>query len=262
MTDKNIETKQTLKEAERALERVIAGDAAFKDAVQQSVRSFAHDIKNPLNALMGHSQLLVNGLIEPDRQLESAEAIHRAAERMLTLCNGMLEDTIKLEEGIVGPGEDEIQDFEVSDIIEEVSVLYKQMAEDRAIKLTTNINSTFPTLHTVPQHIYRSLTNILSNAMKFTHKGGKVSINAEMDEDGDAIIFVIRDSGEGIPAEQLPHILKPYQTTVSARGDKGTGLGLPIVNQLMLELGGRMEISSRQNEGTKVTLRFPRTLHA
>ncbi|MDP6645861.1 MAG: HAMP domain-containing sensor histidine kinase [Rhodospirillales bacterium] len=262
MAKSDKKAKKALKDAQKALERVLKNENAFKDAVRLSVRSFAHDIKNPLNALIGYSQLMCHGTIPPEKYLESAEVIDTAAKRMLALRNSMLEEDWDDKNGTQGPAEDEVQDFEVADMIGEVETLFQQTASDRDIDFSTRVSEDFPTLHTVPQHIYRALTNTLSNAMKFTAGGGNVSLKAEMDGSGDAVLFVIRDSGEGIPATQLKEILKPYKTTVSARGDEGTGLGLPIVNQLMLELGGRMEISSREHQGTKVTLRFPKTLQA
>ena len=134
------------------------------------------------------------------------------------------------------------------------------MAEDCDIRLTSDVSTDFPKINTVPRHLYRALTNILSNAMKFTPGGGKIEINADVDEQEDAVILVVRDSGEGIPAQQIPHIQKPYKTTVLPHGDKGTGLGLSIVNQLMLELGGKMEIHSEENAGTTVMLWFPKKM--
>ena len=134
------------------------------------------------------------------------------------------------------------------------------MAEDCDIRLTSDVSTDFPKINTVPRHLYRALTNILSNAMKFTPGGGKIEINADVDEQEDAVILVVRDSGEGIPAQQIPHIQKPYKTTVLPHGDKGTGLGLSIVNQLMLELSGKMEIHSEENAGTTVMLWFPKKM--
>ena len=126
--------------------------------------------------------------------------------------------------------------------------------------MSTDVSADFPKINTVPRHPYRALTNILSNAIKFTPGGGDIEINADIDQQEDAVILVVRDSGEGIPAQQIPHILQPYKTSVSPYGDKGTGLGLPIVNQLMLELGGKMEIHSEEQHGTTVTLRFPKKM--
>ena len=77
------------------------------------------------------------------------------------------------------------------------------MAEDCDIRLTSDVSTDFPKINTMPRHLYRALTNILSNAMKFTPGGGKIEINADVDEQEDAVILVVRDSGEGIPASKF-----------------------------------------------------------
>ncbi len=254
------DAKRALREAQSALEHILEDENAFKEAVQRSVRQFAHDIKNPLTAMIGYSKLMASGKLEPETFPENSEIIHKAALRMLNLCESMVENSERMDPEDNEIPEDQIQDVDAVEILEEVETLFGEMAAEREINLISNIAEDFPTLHTVPTHLYRSLTNIMSNAMKFTPGGGEIAINAEVDEADEAVIFVVRDSGAGIPAKQIPQILQPYKTTVSPHGDKGTGLGLPIVNQLMMELGGKMEISSRENEGTTVKLRFPKNL--
>ena len=260
----NDDATQALREAEAALEKALADQGQFEDEVRAKVRRFAHDIKNPLTAMIGLSKLMKMGMTTPDKIKPNAEIIHSSATRILGLCDDMLAETdahIKGDE-IDQPAfdKDEIQDVDAAEMIEEVTSLYTEMAAEREISLSAEVSADFPKINTGPGHLYRALTNILSNAMKFTPGGGEIEINADVDEQQDAVILVIRDSGEGIPAQQIPKILQPYKTTVSPHGDKGTGLGLPIVNQLMLELGGKMEIHSEENEGTTVTLRFPKKM--
>jgi two-component system cell cycle sensor histidine kinase PleC len=256
--------RQALQEAESALEKALSEQDALKEHVMSEVKQFAHDIKNPLTAMIGLSKLMKMGLTPAEKVVPNAAIIHQSSTRILELCEDMLLDT---EAALQGDGskskaanENKIQDVDAAEMIEEVTSLYTDMAKERDIRLSATVSEDFPKINTIPRHLYRSLTNILSNAMKFTPGGGTIEINADVDESEDAVIFVVRDSGEGIPAEQIPHILKPYKTTVSPHGDKGTGLGLSIVNQLMLELGGKMEITSREHEGTTVTLRFPKNM--
>ena len=256
------DARQALRNAEEALQRVLEDENAFKKMVKQSVREFAHDIKNPLTAMVAYSKVMSTGMSEADQYQKYSEIIHKASLRILGLCEGMLEGTESLN--IDAPEteipEDQIQDVDVSEVIEEVGALYQELADKRGISLNFDVSTEFPILHTVPRHLYRSLTNIVSNSLKFTPRGGDVSINAKLDKNDDAIIFVVRDSGQGIPAHQIPQILKPYETTPSPHGEKGTGLGLPIVYQLMLELGGNMEITSKEHQGTTVTLKFPKNM--
>tara|TARA_B100000315_G_scaffold218823_1_gene220346 strand:- start:1943 stop:2740 length:798 start_codon:yes stop_codon:yes gene_type:complete len=258
------DSQRALREAEAALEKALADQAQLKNEVMAKVHQFAHDIKNPLTAMIGLAKLMKMGMTTPDKVQPNAEIIYNSATRILGLCEDMLADTdgrIKGDEAAkTAVDEDQVQDVDAAEMIEEITALYTEMAEERDIKLTAEVSDNFPKINTVPRHLYRALTNILSNALKFTPGGGEIDINADVDEHQDAVILVVRDSGGGIPAEQIPHILKPYKTTVSPHGDKGTGLGLSIVNQLMLELGGKMEIHSQKNEGTTVTLRFPKKM--
>jgi two-component system, cell cycle sensor histidine kinase PleC len=255
------DTKRALRNAETALENSLTDQADLKEEVMSKVKQFAHDIKNPLTAMIGLSKLMKMGVTTPEKIQPNAEIIHQSATRILGLCEDMLmhtEAALSADKiNIATVDDDKVQDVDAAEMIEEVTSLYAEMAQERDINLTADVSDDFPKINTIPRHLYRALTNIMSNAMKFTPGGGHVEINAGIDKQEDAMILVIRDSGDGIPAQQIPQILKPYKTTVSPHGDKGTGLGLPIVNQLMLELGGKKEISSREHEGTTVTLRFP-----
>lgn len=264
MNTKNGDTIRALREAEAALKKSLEDQATIRETVMTMVKQFAHDIKNPLTPIMGLTKLMKLGMTPAEKIEPNAEIIHQAAMRILGLCEDMLSQTEavldKNAANTEAVDEDKVQNVDATEMIKELTSLYANMAEERDINLSTDISKNFPKLHTVPRDLHRALSNIMSNAMKFTPGGGEIKINADIDEQHDAVILVVRDSGEGIPAEQIPHILKPYKTTVSPHGDKGTGLGLPIVNQMMLEIGGKMEIHSHEHQGTTVTLRFPKSM--
>jgi len=137
-----------------------------------------------------------------------------------------------------------------------ISKLFNEVASQRNIEISTNISSDFPLLRLPSQHLYRVLSNIVSNAVKFTPAGGKIVIEADVDENEDAYIMVIRNTGPGIPADDIMRILDPYHSEESLYGEKGTGLGLPIVSKLMRDIGGHLGITS--NGITTITLKFPR----
>ncbi|MBT3990476.1 MAG: HAMP domain-containing histidine kinase [Rhodospirillaceae bacterium] len=264
MNSNDEENEREMRDVEATLVKALQDHAGLKDDVMAKVKQFAHDIKNPLTAMIGLSKLMKSGMTTADKIQPNAEIIHQSSVRILDLCEDMLLHTeAALNENRATPkaiDNDKVQDVDAVEIIEEVAALYAEMARERDINLRVEISENFPKIHTVPAHLYRALTNIMSNAMKFTPAGGEVAIKAEIDDLDDAVILVVRDTGGGIPATQIPHILQPYKTTVSPHGDKGTGLGLPIVNQLMMALGGKMEIHSQEHEGTTVTLRFPKKM--
>ncbi len=258
------DAKASLRAAEAALEQSIVRERQLKEAVEHRIAEFAHDVKNPLNAMLAYSEVIKDELMGPigsDLYKEYVGIIHTSSLRLLELCQTVLDRsrTEALDREAV-PLDEDFQDIDMGRLIGEVATLYSEQARQRGISLETTAAPNFPLISAVPQHLYRAMTNLLSNAVKFTPHGGKVRIDARLDKSEDAVVLVIRDSGEGIPTDQILRIQQSYETTVSARGDKGTGLGLPIVNRLMAQLGGSMAISSREGAGTRVTLRFPRSM--
>ena len=129
------DARQTLRNAEEALQRVLEDENAFKNMVKQSVREFAHDIKNPLTAMIAYSKVMSTGMSEADQYQKYSEIIHKASLRILGLCQGMLDGTENLN--IDAPEtkipEDQIQDVDVSEVIEEVGALYKELADKRGV---------------------------------------------------------------------------------------------------------------------------------
>jgi len=258
------EARTSLRAAEAALEDSIERERRLKEAVEQRIAEFAHDVKNPLNAMIAYSEVIKDelmGPIESEVYKEYVGILHTSALRLLELCQTILgrARSEALDREAV-PQEEDFQDVDVGRLIDEVTTLYAEQARQRRIALETKMAPDFPLIHAVPQHLYRAMTNLLSNAVKFTPQGGKVTIDAHLDESEDAVVVVIRDSGEGIPADQILRLQQSYETTVSPYGDEGTGLGLSIVNRLMAQLGGSMAIASREGAGTRVTLRFPRSM--
>ena len=250
------EAKKLLREAETAIERLLDEHQSMDAQVHLRVREFAHDIKNALSGAIGFSQLMKNGVLDKKQIEKHSETIHRSASRAVEICNAMLHAS----DPDGHPAPDAEQDVKVGEIVEEVCEMFGTAATERGVKLQAEVSPDFPPINTVPQHVYRALTNIVTNALKFTPEGGNIAVKADLDEADDAVVLVVRDSGEGIPADQIMEILKPGVTTMSARGDKGTGLGLPIVAQLVKELGGTVGISSRPGHGTAVTLKFPKAM--
>ena len=253
-----------LRAAEAALEDSIERERRLKEAVEQRIAEFAHDVKNPLNAMIAYSEVIKDelmGPIESEVYKEYVGILHTSALRLLELCQSILgkAPSEALDREAV-PQEEDFQDVDMGRMIDEVATLYAEQARQRGIALETKVAPDFPLIHAVPQHLYRAMTNLLSNAVKFTPQGGKVIVDAHLDESEDAVVVVVRDSGKGIPTDQILRIQQAYETTVSSRGDKGTGLGLPIVSKLMAQLGGSMAITSRESAGTRVTLRFPRSM--
>ena len=261
------EAKDALRDAERALSAALEKEKDLTEQHQRQVAEIAHDMKNPLNAMIAYTQIMqgLGGMdLKPDDYVQYSTIVHKSAERLLDICKLLLRETRpSADETHETDGKldaDVDQDVHVSELINEITDLFGEMASQRKIKIETDIEPDFPDLHTIPLHLNRALTNLMSNAVKFTNRGGVISIGAKIDKTKNAVLFVVRDSGEGIPMHEIARIQRPYETTMSPFLDEGTGLGLPVVNKLVSELGGVMNITSQPHAGTTVMLKFPATM--
>jgi len=246
-----------LRNSERALESALKRECFNDSSAEARILETAHDIRANLSPIIGYSEIFKDEFYGPlgnDKYRDSAKTIHVATTRLFEICNSILNaDTIIASEENTQEGKESV---DAAKTIGEIINLFKDVAIRRNIELTSKISPDFPILKLPSQHLYRAISNLVSNAMKFTPSGGKVSIEVNVDDYDDAYIMVIRNTGPGIPADQIMRLLKPYQTEESLYGEDGTGLGLPIVNKLMQEMGGTFEIKS--NGTTTITLKFPK----
>ncbi|MDH5188106.1 MAG: HAMP domain-containing histidine kinase [Rhodospirillaceae bacterium] len=252
---RHVKTKSTLKAVEAAMEEAIRLKKIAETRCVQMQAEVAHDIKNPLTAMMGHISFLqseILGSLGDKRYMSSVLSLDKSAKRLLEICNTLLHEKDAEEKLVSGK-----KITRVSNVAGEIVDLFAVMAKERGVSLEADIPKNFPDINADPQEMYRVLSNLTSNAIKFTPKGGKVQILAEVDKDDNAFIMVVRDSGVGMTPEQIRDVLDMQATTVSPHGDVGTGHGLAIVNRIVREMGGRMEIVSSENRGTKVKLKFP-----
>ena len=261
---KDKDLKAALKTAEDALEKAIAREREQAETLRLRIAEVVHDIKNPLNALLAFSDLLRRETLGPigdARYKQYAETIHTAGQRLLEYCQTMLDHYLRDEERRKAEDDPNIpQVVNAAEMVREIVALHQELAEQRGIHLEAKIAADFPALHTIPINLHRAMTNLISNALKFTPRGGKVTVDAHVDKNKDAVVIVIRDSGVGILASDILRILSPGGASQSEHGEQGAGLGLNIVTRLIREAGGDVEIKSDKNGGTAVTLRFPREL--
>lgn len=252
------ETKQALRDAEEALEDAIQRQSMLQSQCHQSIAEIVHDIKNPLTAMMGFLTLIKNEVAGPignDSYKDYMGTLDRSANRMLDICNSLLGEYAK-EKDAKQPK----KIVKVSALAEEVRELFAAQAEERDVSLEAHVPTQFPDIRADPQDMYRVLTNLVSNSIKFTPRGGKVQIQAEVDEKDNSFLMVVRDSGVGMSKEQIKDVIQSHRSTVSPHGDVGTGQGLSIVNRIIRDLGGSLDIISTENRGTRIKLRFPKKI--
>jgi two-component system, cell cycle sensor histidine kinase PleC len=242
---------------------VAARDAALRSSQAKSnfLANVSHELRTPLNAILGFSEALTSGIFGRlgERQAEYIGDIHLAGKRLLALINDIL-DLSKLEAG----------KMELREELVDLSRVAADAARDlretsRAADVSIELDLA-PALSVLGDQLRlrQIIDNLLSNAVKFTPPGGLIGVTVKRRRDGGTLI-IVTDTGVGIPAGDLARVFQPFEQSDShlARRNQGTGLGLPLVRQLVERHGGTVRMSSESGVGTEVVIELPveRTLH-
>ena len=244
------------------LERELLRHQLATEAAQTASRikseflaNMSHELRTPLNAVIGFSDLVLTkafGDLNP-RYEEYAKLINEAGHHLLSLVSDIL-DLAKIEAGRFSC------DFRVFDLKESAAgclPLIEQRAAERNIRVEAQVPDGPVEVEADMRGCKQILINILSNAVKFSRPGGKVTLKLAQ-EDGEAMIAV-RDEGIGIPADLLARIGQPFEqgSNDPMLAREGTGLGLALVKALISRHGGRFTVESRENVGTTITVWLP-----
>jgi HAMP domain-containing protein/signal transduction histidine kinase/CheY-like chemotaxis protein len=229
----------------------------------QFLANMSHELRTPLNSLLILSKLLAenrDGNLT-DKQREFAGTINAAGTDLLSLINDIL-DLSKIESGTVSL---ELGDVVLEDMLDHVERTFRQIAEERNLAFSVEVDSELPqVVRTDTKRLQQVLRNLLSNAFKFTEKGG-VTMKLGSAEGSSLragqqwIAFSITDTGIGIPKDKLRIIFEAFQQAdgTTSRKFGGTGLGLAISRELARLLGGELIVSSKVGEGSTFTLFLP-----
>lgn len=258
------ECKAALRDAEKALAAVLERESKQQDVHRKETAELVHELRTPLTAIAGFCEIMKNETLGPlgtPTYKEHATIIHEAAMQLLEICERVLPATA---DEVVMPAP-AIKDVDVGSLAGDVVVLFSEMARQRGVHVTAEVAPDFPILKTDPVRLRQVLANLISNAIKFTPAGGRVTVKSRVDPHEGAAILLVQDQGRGIPAEKIVSILRSMSMLMptaknagaSPHGDRGSGLGLQIAYRLAQEIGGRLEIVSKENVGTIVSIKFP-----
>ncbi len=212
----------------------------------------SHELRTPLTAILGFLQLVLDGAVEdPAKQLNFLRIAHQSAEKLLTIINDVL-DLAKIEAGRL-----EVHHAPVPArrVLEDVEALFRHQMKGQGLSFTVLPPPEAAVLWADPDRTVQILTNLLSNAMKFTPRGGSIEVGCAA-VDG-RIAFSVRDTGCGIPEGELEAVFDSfYQVDGSTtRRHGGTGLGLTISRRLAEMMGGTLELESAgDSQGTTARL--------
>jgi len=268
-----------IKNREIELARASLEEKAEQLAISSKYKSeflanMSHELRTPLNSLLILSKMLSDnpeGNLN-DKQIEFASTIHNAGSDLLELINDIL-DLSKVEAGKmdVHPGKVALE--EVGDYIEQT---FHPVASEKGLEFRIELAKGAPKqITTDEQRLQQILRNLLSNAFKFTEKGGVtmtvsaapddiVLANDELRKSGKVVAFSVEDTGIGIPEEKLRLIFESFQQADggTSRRYGGTGLGLSISREIARLLGGEIQVRSEEGKGSKFTLYLPITYTA
>jgi signal transduction histidine kinase len=257
------ETKARLEEQGRDLEQMARRLRAARDEAERANRAkseflanMSHELRTPLNAIIGFSEMLESGYGGElsDRQVSYAKDIHESGQHLLQIINNVL-DMSKVEAG-------QYQLFEaavdVRDVARAALTIIGGRAREGDITLELEIGTTLPPVMADERCLRQVMLNLVSNAVKFTRPGGKVTVTGSMASD-DGIAIQVTDTGIGIAPEAIDLVMEPFQQANGSfsREFEGTGLGLTISKNFVELHGGRLTIESEVEIGTTVTVWLP-----
>ena len=234
----------------RTLERARDAALASAQAKGQFLANVSHEVRTPLNGILGLLQL-VDPKALPPRQTEYMHEVHKSAHSLLAIVNDLL-DLSKIEAGEMRL---ESVPFDIAAMIEEVSVNYASAAQAKGIELLSDIGPDVPAeVCGDPLRLRQVVSNLVNNAVKFT-KEGEVVVQVRLRQQGPgyaALSFRVSDTGVGISKERADAIFRPFsqEDASTTREYGGTGLGLPICRQLVELMGGTLGLSSEPGRGS------------
>ena len=217
--------------------------------------NMSHELRTPLNSILLLSKLMSDSDTLGKEYVEYADVIQSSGQGLLTLINEIL-DLSTIESGKMNL---EITEVKIEEVKRNLSALFVPVAKNKNLEFYINVGEDIvKSFHTDRMRMEQILKNLLSNAFKFT-SSGSVSMTISQDKEGKNLSFAVSDTGIGIKEDKLKLVFEAFQQADGStrRRFGGTGLGLSISKELARLLGGRIEVESNENAGSKFTLIIP-----
>ena len=249
------------KEEQQRQVRLLKGALSAAEQSEKSQQQFfsvmSHDMRTPLNIIIGMTGLALQPNCKPDKIKDYLNKIGAASQQLLALINDILEIS-RLEQGNVSM---EIKTFDLRTAMETWASPFQAQAQarDKIFELSIDIKDSL--IKGDPARLGQVINNLVSNAMKFTREGDHISVSLRQMDEGkrNNYLFVVEDTGSGMSEDFLPKLFDPYEREVrfGAKDVMGTGLGMPIVKNLVTRMGGQIAVTSTLGKGTTFSVTLP-----
>ncbi|MCD6519011.1 MAG: hybrid sensor histidine kinase/response regulator [Anaerolineae bacterium] len=252
---------RALEEATYRIERMnrelIAARQEAETARAQKARFTAmvsHELRGPLNLILGFSHLIVHaperyGSPLPSAYVKDIESIHRNAQHLAALVDDIL-DLARIEAAKLPLSRDRV---DLKDVVQRTFQIVQPLAERKGLYLRQEAEGSLPWIIADPVRLRQALLNLLVNAIRVTEKGG---ITVQISPRPDSLLVSVRDTGPGIPPEELPNLFRPF-SQLSTSKSSGSGLGLNISKELIELHGGKIWVESEVGKGTTFYFTVP-----
>ena len=241
----------------RLLEESLQMARQNQEAKQAFFRNMSHDMRTPLNAILGSSDLLRLNLSDPAKAAEYLDNIDSSGKYLLQLINDIL-DMARMEHGQLQLSQNK---FDLRECLDQCLRGFRVQAEKQGKQLRERVSVRDPIIRGDDFRLQQILNNLLSNAFKYTPEGGTVSLTAEQLDQGEfpKYKFVVTDTGIGMSQEFLERLFEPYarEMRFSDRQASGTGLGMFITKSLVSQMEGDIQVESQPGRGSTFTLVIP-----
>lgn len=232
----------------------VTARAASEKLRREFSANVSHELKTPLQSVLGYSEIMLSGLVKPEDTKRFLQKINDEAHNLLRL----IDDIIKLSK-LDELRHEMLEEFVLQDVAQSALARLKDKAEGLGVELVLEDNSSGKLkLLGIPSLMEEIFFNLLDNGLKYNHKGGSVTLR--LGETASKLTVSVIDTGIGIAANELPHIFERFYRVDRSRHKAidGTGLGLSIVKHGVLFHGGTIRVLSSAGKGSEFIMKFPR----